>query len=64
MQNILFGGNKSLSWEHVGEYAGFLAKLYEAGNAATVGKEAEFEQVSEYIVKQMNIVDGEELLRS
>lgn len=63
MQNM-FGGNRKTEWQHVGEYACFLAKLYEAGATATIGKEAEFEQVSEYIVQQMDIVDGEELLRS
>lgn len=37
MQNM-FGGSKKTEWEHVGEYACFLAKLYEASATATVGK--------------------------
>lgn len=62
----LFGGNKQLAWAELAEYAAFLARLHEAGAEATLQKGAEeaYQAVSDYVVRQLDIVDGEELLRS
>ena len=52
----------------MGEYAGFISAVHEAGYKATVGGGKgvlqAYEQMTDYIVKQLEIVDGEELLRS
>ena len=65
MQN-LFGGNKQLGWADLAEYTAFLARLHEAGAEATLGSGAEeaYQAVRDYVVRQLDIVDGEELLRS
>jgi|LauGreDrversion4_2_1035121.scaffolds.fasta_scaffold67638_7 hypothetical protein len=64
MQSVF--GNKSLTWESLAEYSAYLSDFYDIGYNATTAKgaQANYELVSDYIMKQMNIVDGEDLLRS
>ena len=54
------------SWEEVAGYAQFLGSLYEAGERSTEGPNARdnYEVITDQIVRQMEIVDGEDLLRS
>ena len=61
-----FGGNKQLRWDQVAEYSGFLAELHAIGRKITQGKgvKEDYEKMSDYIVRQLEIVDGEDLLRS
>jgi hypothetical protein len=62
----LFGGNKNLTWDSLAEFSAYLSDLYDVGNQVTNAKGAKesYEVVSDYVVKQMEIVDAEDLLRS
>jgi hypothetical protein len=64
MQSVF--GNKQLSWENLADYSQFLSTLHDTGHTVTYAKgaQASYEAVSDYVVKQLDIVDGEELLRS
>lgn len=65
MQSI-FGGNKSLTWDSLAEFSAYLSDLYDTGNEVTNAKGAKesYEVVSDYVVRQMEIVDAEDLHRS
>ncbi len=54
----------TLSWSNLGDYALFLSSLYEQGYLASAAGRENYELMQEYMVKQMDIVDGEDLLRS
>jgi hypothetical protein len=56
---------KQVTFAEVADYAQFLSELYDIG--ALAQKEvniADYEQMTDYMVRQMEIVDGEDLLRS
>ena len=61
-----FGVSTKPTWETVADYAAFLASLYESAQASTQSPNAKdnYEMITDQIVKQMEIVDGEDLLRS
>jgi hypothetical protein len=62
----IFGTGSKPTWETVADYSSFLASLYESAQASTLAPNAKenYEMITDQIVKQMEIVDGEELLRS
>ncbi len=62
----IFGTGSKPSWENVADYSSFLASLYESVQASTLAPNAKenYEMITDQIVKQMEIVDGEDLLRS
>lgn len=63
----IFGGVGSKpTWDAVADYASFLASLYEASDASIDAPHAKenYEMITDQIVKQMEIVDGEDLIRS
>ena len=65
--SALFGGlGGKPTWDSIADYAAFLSSLYESGDASTRGLNAKdnYEMITDQIVKQMEIVDGEDLLRS
>ena len=69
LQSIFANSNLSkaqMTWENIADYALLLSQLYEQTTKAALehGAKANYELMTDYIVKQMNIVDGEELLRS
>ena len=61
----LFGVSKP-SWDSIADYASFLASLYDSADASVQAPHAKdnYELITDQIVKQMDIVDGEDLLRS
>jgi hypothetical protein len=61
----LFGTGKP-TWENIADYATFLSSLYDSANASLQSPNAKdnYEMITDQIVKQMEIVDGEDLLRS
>ena len=66
LQKVL-GGNAT--WQIAADYAQFLSGLYDAGYKAVNENPSpnflqDYQQMSDYIVRQMEIVDGEDLLRS
>ena len=61
----MFGGSRQLDFEHIAQYAAFLKDLHEVGYKVQASTDPDqYQQVSDYLVKQMEVVDGEELLRS
>jgi hypothetical protein len=55
-----------MTWDNLADYALFLSSLFDQGVKAceAVGARETYDLMTDYIVKQMNIVDGEDLLRS
>lgn len=55
-----------MSWDLVADYAQFLSQLYDSADSAVEAPNARshYDTMSDQIVKQMEIVDGEDLLRS
>ena len=64
----IFGGisPSQMSWDVVADYAQFLSQLYDSADAAVQAPNAKdhYQIMSDQIVTQMEIVDGEDLLRS
>jgi hypothetical protein len=65
LQSLFPGTSQSsLSWDHLADYSLFLSQVYEQGYLANEQSDNNYDLMRDYLVKQLDIIDGEDLIRS